>query len=269
MKSVTVLMVLALLATSSPVWAEGSGHPYTGEGDVETKPKVARKPKPRPKPAAPAPKLPDAPIPYTALNSSTQLSPDMAKALTPAQYGPATPTTQPVHANATTPVASSYVAPILTVPSAPPSPAESVSSAPTVVVIQAPPPAEISLKCETSISRGSKTVSTGTFYIAIVPSPVFPAEQAWFQFRFVDPAHKSLIRDTFCLDIGCQAQVSPSAYRLINMTTKNGDALRITLDRTQGGFYAESIDDKLVGSSAHLGERGWCTPQPIAAKALF
>ncbi|ESQ90941.1 hypothetical protein ABAC460_07640 [Asticcacaulis sp. AC460] len=265
MKPVLALLFTAALAMASPVMAEGSGHPNSGEGDVEAaaKPKPVRKAKPKAKPSIPAPKIPDAPIPYTSLSAGTPLSADMAKALTPApeSHAPASvahtePTTAPL---AAAPVHVAEVPP----PPPPPRPREDV------VEINPPPPAEINLKCETTITRGKKTVSTGIFYIAIVPSPIFPDEEASFQFRFVDPAHKSLVRDTVCQDISCQARVSPSTYSLINMTTKHGDALRITLDRARGGFYAEAIDDKMVGSTSHLGEQGWCAPEPKVTKALF
>ncbi|EGF91824.1 extensin [Asticcacaulis biprosthecium C19] len=267
MRSVLALLLTAALAMASPVLAEGSGHPYTGEGDAEATPKPKPKPrKAKPKPAVPAPKLPDAPIPYTQLGGGTPLSPDMAKALTPTAAAhveappvhAAHPDPAPVHTTHA-PVHIAEVPP----PPPPPPPAQEV------VVINPPPPAEINLKCETTTSRGKKTVSTGIFYIAIVPSPVFPDEEASFQFRFVDPAHTSLVRDTVCQDISCQARVSPSTYSLVNMTTKGGDALRITLDRTRGSFYAEAIDDKRVGFTSHLGEQGWCAPEPKATKALF
>jgi hypothetical protein len=61
--------------------------------------------------------------------------------------------------------------------------------------------------------------------------------------------------------------VSGTAYYLVNRRTKHGEALRITLDRSNGAFYAEEIDKGMTGG-AHLGEQGWCTPQKLPS-ALF
>ncbi|MBW8880043.1 MAG: hypothetical protein JF615_01085 [Asticcacaulis sp.] len=101
-------------------------------------------------------------------------------------------------------------------------------------------------------------MSSGTFYVDIFPSPVFPDQLASFQFRFADPNHQSLIRDSMCMDTQCSAKVSGAAYALVSQVTKKGNALRITLDRNQGAFYAEEIH-----GGRHLGEQGWCTVQPL------
>jgi hypothetical protein len=126
-------------------------------------------------------------------------------------------------------------------------------------------PAEISLRCETALQKGDKTLSSGVFYIDLFPSPVFPDAHADFRFLFVDPAHRSLIRDTMCLDVTCPAEVSGAAYSLVNRRTRKGAALRITLDRATGGFYAEEMDK---GGRGHVGERGTCVPQPLP-RAMF
>ncbi|CAL4866274.1 hypothetical protein MMA231_00513 [Asticcacaulis sp. MM231] len=66
----------------------------------------------------------------------------------------------------------------------------------------------------------------------------------------------------------CSANVTGTAYYLVNRVTKRGSALRITLDRSNGAFYAEEIDSKRIGKDAHRGEKGYCKPQKLP-NALF
>jgi hypothetical protein len=70
----------------------------------------------------------------------------------------------------------------------------------------------------------------------------------------------------------CTANVTESAYYLVNKVTKRGAALRITLDRSRGAFYAEEIDSGVFGmfggnkKGSHPGESGYCTPQSLPSK---
>lgn len=245
--------LILILATLSPLaHAEGSGHGSAGEGDGAERPKTVRRAPVKAAPKTPPPQIPEAPIPYSRLiatSPDTPLPADVAKALTPS------PAVQP----------PSDPAPVAATQPLPPPPVIVVEAAPL------PPPAvaatDIDLRCETRTMRGDKVISSGVFYIHLVPSPVFPDQHASFQFRFVDPQHVSLVRDTVCLDTLCQAKVSAQAYALVNRVDGR-DALRITLDRTRGAFYAEAVDKGLAGSS-HLGEQGWCSPQPAVATPLF
>jgi len=230
MMRAAALLLLVLLA--APAVAEEET-PATASAPKHVVHKRARKPasKPASKPAIPA-----APIPYSTYAG---LPPEVAKALTPgADAAPAPVPTQPAEAPP------------------PPPPAPAVESAPP----PPPAPSEISLRCETTLEKGRKTLSSGTFYIDLFPSPVFPDEHADFRFLFVDPAHTSLVRDTMCLDVTCTADVSGAAYALVSRRAKKGAALRITLDRATGGFYAEEMDG---GGSDHVGEHGTCVPQPL------
>lgn len=244
-------LCLALMAASALCvsgLAHAEGEPYD-ENAPAPKPAVKRR-KPVAKPA-PVLTTPAAPIPYAA----AKLSPDMAKALTPDQPAALEPLPPPV---AITP------APITMQPIADPPPAPPVAAASNVL----PPTDQISLKCETQVTEGKRFVSQGIFYIDLFPSPVFPDEHADFKFLRVDSAHPSLIRQSICLDVLCPANVTASAYYLVNRVTKHGSALRITLDRSSGAFYAEEIDNKRIGKDAHRGETGYCTPQ-TSPKALF
>ncbi len=231
------LLAASVLCMSGLAHAEGA--PYN-ENAPAPKPVVKRK-----KPAAkPVPALPDAPMAYTST-----LSPDMAKALTPGALEPLPP---PVAVTA----APLPVQPVEAPP--PPAPAPIVTAAASLVQ-------QISLKCETQVSEGKRFISQGIFYIDLFPSPVFPDEHADFKFLRVDPAHQSLIRESICLDIGCSANVTGSAYYLVNRVTKHGGALRITLDRSSGAFYAEEVEASRLGmGAAHRGETGYCTPQKRA-----
>lgn len=192
--------------------------------------KVVRKAKPKPKPVV----TPSAPVPYVAIAPQAAVAP----APVPAPPPPPPIDTTPVYATVT------------------------VEASPPV-----PVPTEISLRCETRVTEGKKFISQGVFYIQLFPSDVFPDEQADFKFLFVDPNHRSLIRETMCQDIACPASVTKTAYGLINRPTKKGNVLRITLDRTKGAFYAEDITKSLTGGS-HLGETGWCRPEALP-KPLF
>ncbi len=243
------LALLALVCTSGLVATvvHAEGEPYD-ENAPAPKPVVKRK-KPAGRPAPP-PALPDAPIPYAAI----QLSPDIAKALTPDHPAVLEPLPPPV---AITP------APVTMQPIAdPPPPAPVMASSSQTLPAQE----QISLKCETQVTEGKRFVSQGIFYIDLFPSPVFPDEHADFKFLRVDPAHQSLIRQSICLDTGCSANVTGSSYYLVNRTTKHGSALRITLDRSNGAFYAEEINSPRIGKDSHRGETGYCTPQAQPAR---
>ncbi len=251
-------VLLTLLCTSglSAAVVHAEGAPYTGDETDTPKPKpVVKRKKPAAKPA-PVVTTPAAPVPYLA--GSGTLSPDMAKALTPAPLAPLPP---PV-AIAPAPVTMQPVTmqPINDPPPPPPADMPIVTSRPL------PAPNQINLKCETQVTEGKRFVSQGTFYIDLFPSPVFPDEQADFKFLRVDPAHQSLIRQSICLDTGCSANVTGAAYYLVNRSTKHGSALRITLDRSNGAFYAEEIDDKRIGKDSHRGETGYCAPQALPTK---
>ncbi|MGZ3297561.1 MAG: hypothetical protein ACXU8O_00985 [Asticcacaulis sp.] len=212
---------------------------YAEEGVADT---------PAPAPAHPRtvkkkpPVTPPTSVPYTTLG------PDAAKALTPAS--------SPAPTDALLP---------------PPPPPPVVMAAPSDAgpKPQTTAPAEISLRCNTVTSNGRKTLTGGTFYIDLFPSPVFPDQEADFKFLLVDPAHASLIRDSACMDMRCEANVSGSAYYLVNRVTKKGAALRITLNRADGAFYAEEITPGgLTQTGGHTGESGWCKPQPLP-QAMF
>ncbi len=177
---------------------------------------------------------PAVPIPYTTYEGPTG---EVAKALTP--------TAADIAATPDTIVSR----PVETLPPPPPD----IAPAPGAS-------AEISLRCDTTTRDGKTVVSSGSFYIDLFPSPVFPDSQASFKFLLADPGHRSLVRDTMCFDTVCSAAVTGTAYYLIDRVTKKGAALRIALDRSQGAFYAEKID-----GGRHLGEQGQCTPQALPA----
>lgn len=244
-----------------PVHAEGT--PYT-EDPTDT-------PKPKPKPAVkrrkpvakPAPVMPAAPVPYTAY-SGGGLTPEIARALTPTLA----PTLAPAPAAPLPPPVAVIPAPVALQPIAESPPGAPVTRTPAKAAPDAPVSDQISLRCETQVTEGKRFVSQGVFYIDLFPSPVFPDEHADFKFLFVDPAHSSLIRRSICLDTMCPADVTGAAYYLVNRVTRHGSALRITLDRSNGAFYAEEIDNKRVGKDGHLGEKGFCTPQKLP-NALF
>ncbi len=231
-------LILALLLLASPALAEGDPKAPPPAAPVKAK-------TPAPKAAIPA-----APIPYTTYAG---LSPDMAKALTPeANPRDATPGVAATPDMLPQPAETSLSA----APPPPPPPPEA-ASAPQAA--RMPPVAdEISLRCDTRITEGRKLVSSGSFYIDLFLSPVFPDEHATFKFLFADPNHPSLIRDTICLDTVCSAEVTGQAYYLVDSRTRKGKALRITLDRLQGAFYAEKVD-----GGRHFGEQGYCTPQAL------
>jgi len=246
------------------VHAEGAAYTEDETDTPKPKPKaVVKRKKPVAKPA-PAPTIPAAPVPYTAYNGA--LSPDMSKALTPVLTPAPMHPTPAALAPLPPPVAIApppiTMQPIADPPPAPPAAAQA-PAAPSALAVD-----QISLKCETQVTEGKRFVSQGVFYIDLFPSPVFPDEHADFKFLFVDPVHTSLIRDSICLDTLCAANVTGMAYYLVNRVTRHGSALRITLDRSNGAFYAEEIDNKRVGKDAHLGEKGFCTPQKLPS-ALF
>ena len=243
-----VIMAQAcLLGLAAPaVHAEGT--PYAEDGTEAPKPKpTVRRKKPAAKPVA---ALPAAPVSYTAYKSG--LSAEMTKALTPDQPAVLAPLPPPV-AIVPAPVLPQ---PITTQPVNDPPPPAPVIASPDL-----PPSDQINLKCETQVTDGRRFISQGIFYIDLFPSPVFPDEHADFKFLRVDPTHQSLIRQSVCLDMTCPANVTGAAYYLVNRVTKHGSALRITIDRANGAFYAEEIEDHRVGTASHRGEKGYCTPQ--------
>ena len=228
-----------ILAMAALVMTPLMGHAEGEDPDAPAKPRPARHKVVKKKPAA---ATPAGPIPYTTIN------PDAAKV------------PPPVVMTAPPPVAAIPVPP-------PPPPPVMAQPAP-----QRTPPlhaTEINLKCDTVTNDGKKNVSRGTFYIDLFPSQVFPDQQADFKFDQVDPRHASLVRDSDCLDTICDAKVSGSAYYLVNRVTRHGKALRITLNRANGAFYAETIDPGgLTHGRDHIGETGWCVPQKLP-DALF
>ena len=245
-KLTALLVCAAVLAAPLGVHAEGEGTP---------KPAVAAPKKKKPKAAQPS-TTPTAPIPYTTYKG---LSPDMAKALTPSGTPagpPATPDVAATPEMLPQPAETNLSPP----PPPPPPPAELAKAPAPAAAAPAQPaaPDEISLRCDTTVRDGKRVVSSGSFYIDLFPSPVFPDSHADFKFLLADPSHPSLIRDSICLDTICSAEVSGQAYYLVNTRTRKGKALRITLDRLQGTFYAEKVD-----GGHHLGEDGTCTPQAL------
>lgn len=187
-----------------------------------------------------APTQPAGPIPYTTLNPAAARAQMAAPPLPP----PVAVAPQPV-----------VVAPpaVAAAPVAPPQPAPHG------------PVTEINLKCDTVTNDGRRNLTRGSFYIDLFPSQVFPDLQADFKFYQVDPQHASLIRGSYCLDTMCDAKVSGSAYFLVDRRSRKGAALRITLNRATGAFYAEEITPSdLAHSGNHIGESGWCVPQKQA-----
>lgn len=266
-KPLWLVFALALsLAAPAAVNAE-DGAPDNTEAPV--KKKVRKKVKAKPKATAPA--KPAGPVPYTSLAPSTIPN---AQPVTPGP--PAHALThdimpQPPETNA--PVAPpSDVAIVPKTDSTPPPSPPAIAHAIPPVAPTVNAPAQISLKCETIVVDGKQTISRGTFYIDLFPSAVFPDQNADFKFLFVDPAHKSLVRSSVCLDTLCAASVTESAYYLVNRVTRRGGALRITLDRSRGAFYAEEIDSGVLGmfggnkNGNHPGESGYCTPQNLPSK---
>lgn len=248
----TVLLVLGAFSVAVPVFAEGGSG--GDDGAMTAAPKAKhRKAKPKPKAAAPA--KPAGPVPYTTLN------PNDTKPATPQVVSPGPPAAamtpdalpQPAETNHA-PAPSTDIAVAPRTPPPPPSRGA-----------QPVAPREVSLKCETQVMDGKSQVSHGTFYIDLFPSEALPNEHADFKFTFVDPGHKSLIRESICLDTLCSATVTNSAYYLVSRVTKHGGALRITLDRSKGAFYAEEVPEEGLFSKggAHLGEQGYCTPQAL------
>lgn len=262
-KSLLSVAALALLFGAAPALMPMHVHAEGTESDAPVK---ARHHKARRK-KAPAAVKPAAPVPY-----STLAPPVPAQHVNP---GPPTMATtpdalpQPPETNRPIPPASdTAVAPRASLPAPPPPPPPPATALPNVAPTVSAP-AEISLRCETQVVVGTHVISHGVFFIDLFPSAVFPDQHADFKFSFVEPSHTSLIRDSICLDAMCPATVTGSAYYLVNQVTKKGDALRITLDRSQGAFYAEEIDHGFLGfrnKAEHRGERGYCTPQPLPGR---
>ena len=246
------LIVAALLAL--PLAAHAEGEDPTAAAPRPVHHKVMKK-----KTSAAA--MPAGPIPYTSLNPAAAANPPAAKAASIA----AAPLPAPVIV---------AVVPAIPPPPPPPPAAMLAPSPPAQPPQPAPVPhleaTEINLKCDTVTNDGKKTLTTGSFYIDLFPSQVFPDEQADFKFGQVDPRHASLVRDSDCLDMLCDAKVSSSAYYLVNRVTRHGAALRITLNRATGAFYAESIDPKglIAHPGDHVAESGFCTPQKLQG-AMF
>jgi len=228
-----------------------NGHAEGEDPDAPAKPKPARHKVVKKKPAVVAPA---GPVPYTTLNPDAASSP--LKAVPP----PATPVGPPA------------VAAVPVPPPAPPIVAAQPAMPPQAPAQPGTPPlhaTEINLKCDTVTNDGKRNLSRGSFYIDLFPSQVFPDQQADFKFDQVDPRHASLVRDSDCLDTLCDATVSGGAYYLVNRVTRHGKALRITLNRADGAFYAETIDPGgMTHGRDHFGESGWCVPQKLP-NALF
>ncbi len=277
-KPLLCLTALAFLLTATPVvlfkaapaFAEGTDP----EAGSEVKAPVHKKRTAKPKAKAPAAAVkPAGPVPYTTIAAPP------AQHVTPGPPTVATTTDalpQPVETNKPIPPASDVaIAPkaALQAPPPPPPPPSATTAVPNVAP-NVSGPAEISLRCETQVRKGDHPLTTGVFFIDLFPSAVFPDEHADFKFAFVDPSHKSLIRDSICLDAMCPATVTGSAYYLVSQTTRHGSALRITLDRAKGAFYAEEVDQGLMGmfrkskTADHYGEQGYCVPQHLP-NALF
>ena len=238
-----IVFAVAALMVTPLFWAPLAAHAEGEDPDAPARPKVAHHKVVKKKPVATAPA---GPIPYTTLN------PGAAKAL-PAFIPPPPPPPPPA---------------MLAPQAGPPQAQAPQSQAP-----QSTPPlqaGEINLKCDTVTSNGKRNLTRGTFYIDLFPSPVFPDQQADFKFDQVAPGHASLVRDSDCLDTMCDAKVSAGAYFLVNRVTRKGAALRITLNRADGAFYAETIDPKglVLHPGDHIGESGWCVPQKLS-NALF
>jgi hypothetical protein len=222
------LMIAALALIPLAVHAEGED-PDAGPTPKPAHHRVLKKKKP---PLA----SPAAPIPYITLNPAAAKAAAAAPPLPP-------------------PVAIAPL-PVMAPPPSPPPPPEPASPAPHG------PVREINLKCDTVTSDGRKNLSRGSFYIDLFPSQVFPDQQADFKFYQVDPQHASLIRESYCLDTICDAKVTGSAYFLVDRRARKGAALRITLNRATGAFYAEEINPGgLTHGADHIGESGWCVPQ--------
>ncbi len=226
-----VLMALPILAL--PILAlSGMAHAEGEDPDAPAKPKpAAHKVVKKKKPAAAALAAPAGPVPYTALNPA-------------AGSVPPPPPPPPVM---TAPVEAAQAAPPMA-PAEPDVPAQRT---------------EITLKCNTVTNDGKKTLTSGSFYIDLFPSQVFPEQQADFKFDQVDPRHDSLVRESYCLDALCDAKVTGSAYYLVNRVTRHGAALRITLNRANGAFYAEAVNPLGLTNPlpSHIGESGFCLPQ--------
>ncbi len=260
-----VFVTLASLLLCAPLLAHAEGG---SAEDAPVKPKVIKR---KAKPVAKAVTLPAGPVPYTAYTASATASPQIAKAVTPSILAPDAlpqPAETTLPPQPLPPLTHVTVGPLPVQSASAPPPSPPLTLPPAQMAATPPAQTEISLKCETTTSAGKKTLASGSFYIDLFPSAVFPDQTADFQFIFVDPGYKSLIRESICLDTTCTATVSGTAYYLVNRRTKHGSALRITLDRARGAFYAEDIDAKMMGGDTHVGEQGWCTPQPLP-KALF
>ena len=252
--------MVALLALPLAVHAEGED-PAAAAAPKPAHHKVVKKKKP----VADVATMPAGPIPYTSLNPAAAANPPQAKAAPPVIA--AAPLPAPV-----------VVAVVPSVPPPPPPPpAAMLAPGPSPVQVQ--PPAEpipridateINLKCDTVTNDGKKTLTTGSFYINLFPSQIFPDEQADFKFDQVDPRHASLVRDSNCMDTLCDAKVSGSAYYLVNRVTRHGAALRITLNRATGAFYAEQVNPMGLTNprASHIGETGFCVPQKLP-NAMF
>jgi len=262
-KALLSVLALAVMLSSAPALVPLRAHAEGAEADapVRAKHRKARHKK------APAPIKPAAPVPY-----STLAPPVPAQHVTPGPPSIATTPDalpQPAETNKPIPPASDVaVAPRASLPAPPPPPPPPPAALPDVAPTVSSP-AEISLRCETQVLAGTRVVSHGVFYVDLFPSAVFPDQHADFKFSFVEPSHSSLIRDSICLDAMCPATVTGSAYYLVNQVTKKGNALRITLDRSRGAFYAEEIDHGFLGfrnAAEHRGERGYCTPQPLPGR---
>ena len=234
-------------------------HAEGEDPDAPARPKPVHHKVVKKKPAVTAP---SGPIPYTTLNPAAGQT--VVKVMPPAPVIVAVPVPPPPPPP---PSVTTQPAPQPAVPPQAQAPVQAPAQAPGTPAIHA---REINLKCDTVTNNGKKNLTRGIFYIDLFPSEVFPDQQADFKFNQVDPLHASLVRDSDCLDTICDAKVSGSAYFLVNRVTRHGKALRITLNRANGAFYAEAIDPKGIAlhPGEHIGESGWCVPQSLP-NAMF
>ncbi|UDF03809.1 hypothetical protein [Asticcacaulis sp. AND118] len=259
MKRLALLLMtcaaLTAAAHAEPPDGEGSTGPVGEETTTDApkpEPRPRPKPKPKPKVVAPAPKLPDAPIPYTQLQATPAPHPTIARV----EAHPVTPIAVPTPAHVPPPP------PAIIAQTAPIAPVD--TSAPLSLL----PSVTHDMKCETQVVGPKGLISKGQFYLEVGLSAVFPDDTARFKMVMADPRHESLLKDTACETIECRVTISPNYYDLYNARTKRGAQLRVTLDRYTGAYLARRTDGKLpLGGSAVIKEgpgeyeEGYCTLQ--------
>lgn len=267
MKRLALLLMtcaaLSAAAHAEPPDGEGSTGPVGEETTSDApkpKPKPRPKPKPKPKIVAPAPKLPDAPIPYTQLQAAPAAPPTITKV----EAHPVTPIAVPTPAHVPPPPPVIIAQPRPPVAHAP----EPIAPADTPAPLPLLPSVTHDMKCETQVVGPKGLISKGQFYLEVGLSDVFPDDTARFKMVMADPRHESLLKDTACETIECRVTISPNYYDLYNARTKRGAQLRVTLDRHTGAYLARRTDGKLpLGGSTLIKEgpgeyeEGYCTLQ--------